>query len=110
MQGQESLDLADHLAAGAIRVKHLVEKAEEGATDRKDSLSAVGTLVGLSQQGRRQDALEEQIQVPEALLAERLHAPAHGREAGAPGKEERSLHMGRIYTAQRLDSPVMLGP
>jgi hypothetical protein len=69
VQCKEGLNLADHFAAGTIGVEHLIEEPKESASEAKDSLATVGPLVGLGQQGGRQEALEEQIQVAEALLA-----------------------------------------
>ena len=69
VQGKESLNLADHLTAGTIRVEHLVEKPKESAPHGKDPLSAVEALVGLGQQSRRQERAKEPVQTQEALLA-----------------------------------------
>jgi hypothetical protein len=61
--------LADHLAAGAVGIEHLVEDTKEGAPDAENAFSAVESLVGLRQQGRREEPAEELVQVKEALLS-----------------------------------------
>jgi hypothetical protein len=84
--------LADHLAAGAVRIENLIEKTIEGAPDAKDPLSAVGAFVGLGQKFRGQQRAQELIQMEQALLAEVSDALAHGAQACAPGKEVRRMH------------------
>ena len=47
VQGEEGLNLANNLAAGAVGLEHLVEEAKESAAHAKDALAAVGPFVGL---------------------------------------------------------------
>jgi hypothetical protein len=92
VQGKKRLDLPDDLTAGAIGVEDLVEEPKESASDAKDSFSAVGSLIGLCQQSRWQEAVKELVQLGEALLAQLEDALAHGSQAGSPEREERSMH------------------
>jgi hypothetical protein len=48
--------------------------------------------------------------VGQGLGAQRLDAPAEGGQARPPGGEERSVHIGRIYTASGLTSMVESPP
>ncbi len=47
VKGEESLDLAHNLAAGALGIEHLIEETKEGAPDAEDAFAAVGALIGL---------------------------------------------------------------
>jgi hypothetical protein len=47
VEGKECLDLPDDLAAGALGVQDLIEKAKEGASQGIDALAAVWALVSL---------------------------------------------------------------
>src|SRR5262245_12508545 len=87
VQSKESLDLADDLPAGALGIKHLIEKTKEGAPQIIDPISAVGALVGLREQSRWQPPSEELIEVKEALLAQTLDTAAQGRQPGAEGRK-----------------------
>jgi hypothetical protein len=49
IEGTEGLDLADDLAAGAVRIEDLVQKAKEGAAQVIDAVPAIGAFVGLGQ-------------------------------------------------------------
>jgi hypothetical protein len=91
-QRKEGLDLADNLAAGAVGIEDLIEKAKEGAAQGIDALTAVGTFLGLGEQVRGQERGEEFFQVQETLLAQGVDPFAQGGEAGAEGWEERSFH------------------
>ena len=61
VQGKKRLDLPDDLAAGAIGIEDLIEEPKEGAPEGEDSLPAVKPLVGLGQQGWRQEAAQELV-------------------------------------------------
>jgi hypothetical protein len=95
--------LAHDLATGAIGIKDLVKKAEEGPADRIDLLAAVRPLVGLRQEPGGQQRAEQAIQVHQALRAEVVDVLAQASEAWAPGREERSGHNKYIYLLN-LDS------
>ncbi len=69
-EGKEGLDLADDLAAGALGIEDLIEKAEESAAEGIDALTAVEAFVGLGEQVRGQERGEELFQVQEILLAQ----------------------------------------
>ena len=76
--------------AGAIGIEHLVKKAKESAAHRKDAIPAVGSLVGLRQEFRRQERAEELFQVGQTLLAKILDALTQGGQARAPGRKKGS--------------------
>src|SRR2546426_821134 len=97
VEGKKCLDLADDLAAGAIRIEHLVEKAKEGAAHRIDPITAVGALVGLGQEPWGQQRTQEQIQVQEALLAQVLDALAQGSQPRPPDGKEWRMHVQYYY-------------
>ena len=100
MERKQSLDLSDHLAAGAGGIERLIKKAPEGAAHREDAISTVGALVGLGQKPGRNQLCEEQFEVKEAFLADALDTAAEGSQSGAPGREEGSIrHRGGISTA-----------
>jgi hypothetical protein len=81
MEGKERLNLANDLAAGALGVEHLIEKAKEGAAHTKDPFAAVGSLLGLGKQTWGQEGSYEAFQVAETLLTELLRAPAERGQA-----------------------------
>jgi hypothetical protein len=83
VEAVQSLNLPDNLAAWAGGFEDLIEEAEEGAAHVIDSLTAVGTFIGLGQELRGQPGSKELFQVGQALLAEAVDAPAQGREARA---------------------------
>ena len=89
VQNKKGLDLPDYLAARAIGLEHLVEKAKESAANGEDTFSAIGSFVGLGQQSRRQEPAENLVQLHEALLAELAETSAQGarrrRQAGKKG-------------------------
>src|SRR2546423_13621532 len=89
---EQSLNLPDNLAAWAGWFEELIEEAEEGAAHVIDSLTAVGTFLGLGQELRGQPGSKELFQVGQALLAEAVDAPAQGREARAELGEEGRVH------------------
>ena len=97
LQGQERPDLANDLAAGAVGIEDLPEKAPEGAAQRIDALAAVVTLLGLGQQPGRQQGSEELFQVEEVLAAQAVDPLAQGGQAGAPSGEKRRVHDKYIY-------------
>jgi len=83
-QGEERLNPPHALAARAIRIGHLVEKAKERAPHRVNLLAAVGAFVPLGQPPGGQERAEELVKVNDALPAEGLDAPAReGRKAFA---------------------------
>jgi hypothetical protein len=94
------LDLPYDLAAGATGVEDLVEEPKESASDAKDSFPAVGSLIGLRQQSRGQEALKEPIQVQEVLLTEWGDPLAQGSQAVTPEWEEGCVHVDSIHTCQ----------
>jgi hypothetical protein len=96
-KAKEGLDLAHDFATGAMGVKDLIEKAEESPAHIVDAVAAVGALVRLGEQVRRQTGREEGFQAKEALLAEALDALAQGAEPGAPGEKEGGFHRPYIY-------------
>jgi len=83
VEGKERLDLADDLAAGAIGIEDLIEKAKEGAPEAIDAVPAVGAFVGLGQQSRGQEGAQESFQMEQALLAQAVDAPAQSSQPGA---------------------------
>jgi hypothetical protein len=96
-QSEKRLNLADHFAASAIRIKHLVKKTEKGPAQRVDLLAAIRSLILLGEQSRRTERAKEKIQMHQALLAEVANALTHRAEAGAPGgKKGRAWH-GQVY-------------
>ncbi len=97
MEGKERLDLADDLAARAIGIEDLIEKAKEGAPQAIDPIAAVGPFVGLGQQPRGQERAEELIKMDEALLAEGWDARAQGGQALTQLRKEGSVHNKYIY-------------
>jgi hypothetical protein len=92
VQGKKGLDLPDDLAAGTIGIEHLVEETKEGAPDAENAFSAVGAFLGLRQQGWRQEAAQELVQVEETLVAQADYPLAHGTEAVSPVGEEGCVH------------------
>jgi hypothetical protein len=83
VEAEQSLNLPDNLSAGAGGFEDLIEEAEEGAAHIIDSLTAVGTFIGLGQELRGQPGSKELFQVSQAMLAEAVDAPAQGCEARA---------------------------
>jgi len=97
MKGEEGLDLADDFATGGVGFERLVEKSKEGAPHAKDALAAVGALVLLGEQARRQERSQQQFQMAETLLAEALNPAAQGGQAGTEGRKKRRRHTKYIY-------------
>jgi hypothetical protein len=89
--------LAHDLATGAVGIKDLVKKAEEGSANRIDLLTAVRARVSLHQEPGGQQRAEQAVQVHKALRAEVVDVLAQASEAWAPGREERSGHDKYIY-------------
>jgi len=83
VQSKERLDLAHDLAAGAIGIEDLIEKAKEGASEAIDPITAVGAFVSLGQQPRGQEGAEESFQMEKAMLAQAVDAPAQSSQARA---------------------------
>jgi len=92
IEGQARLDVADHLAAGAVGIKDLIEEGKDGLTQAEDALAAVGVFVGGGEQARGQDRGQQQFQLAEAVLAEVPKATTEVGEALAKGWKERSVH------------------
>jgi hypothetical protein len=87
-----------------LGIEHLIQEAKERAAHRVKAFAAVGSFVGLGQKSRRQERVQQPIQLHEALLAEVVDAPAEVGEAGAPSGEEGRVHDKYIYLSQRLTS------
>ncbi len=90
--------MADDFAAGGVGLEDLIEEAKEGAAHAKDSLAAVGAIVGLAEQARGQEGSQELLQMTETLLAQALDARAHGGEARPEGGKEGGVHWHSITT------------
>ena len=103
LEGEEGLDLADDFAAGGIGFEHLAQEAKEGAAHAIDALAAIAALVGLGKQARRQERLEQQLQVAKTLLAEVLDPATQGRQARAQGRKEGCVHRA-VYIPPLLTS------
>jgi hypothetical protein len=103
LEGKQGLDLADDFAAGGIGLEHLAEEAKEGAAHAIDALTAVAALVGLGKQARRQERLEQQLQVAKTLLAQVLDPATQGRQAGTEGRKEGRVHRA-VYIPTLLTS------
>jgi chloramphenicol 3-O-phosphotransferase len=108
MEGEERLNLANNLAAGAVGFEYLIEEAKEGAPHAIDALAAVGAFVGLGEQARRQQWVEQLFEVGEALLAEVSDPMPQVGQPGAERGKERCVHRGGIYTAS-IDAPATFG-
>jgi hypothetical protein len=110
LERKERLDLTNHFTTGTIRIKHLVQKAKEGAPDAKNARPAVGPFISLGQKLRRQEWAKQLVELEEALWSELANAPPEGSQARAPGWEERSvLHDKYIYLSS-LDSQLKMKP
>jgi len=92
LEGEEGLDLADHRAARATRMEHLVKETPESAAQGKDPLPAVGPLVGWGQEPAGEVGAEEVFEMVEAVLAHGLESASAGGEAGTPGGEVWCIH------------------
>jgi hypothetical protein len=98
VEGKEGLDLTDDLATGTVGIKDLIKEAKEGATQAIDAVAAVGALIGLREQARREQRAEQQFQMTEALLAPVLNAAAQGGQKRTESWEVRSMHIHSITT------------
>jgi hypothetical protein len=68
--------------------EYLIEEAKEGAPHAIDALAAVGAFIGLGEQARRQQWVEQPFEVGEALLAEVSDLmPQVGQPGAERGKE-----------------------
>ena len=81
VEGKEGLDLTDDLATGAVGIKDLIKEAKESATQAIDAVAAVGAVIGLREQARREQRAEEEFQMTEALLAQLLNALARDQQS-----------------------------
>lgn len=103
VQGQQSLDLADALAARAGWIEGLVKKTPGGAAQGEDTLATVGAFACLRQQIRLDPLVKEPFEPNEALLAHLFDSSSKRRESMSPfGKERCFVHIGRNYTALGL--------
>jgi hypothetical protein len=69
MEGKESLDLADDLAAGGIGLEHLPDPAPEGAGQGKDALAGMISRAVLWKQKVRERRAEALLDLRERSLA-----------------------------------------
>ncbi len=92
VQCKEGLDLANHLAAGAFGVEDLIEKTEEGASHRINTLPAVGACVSLGEHPGGQLRLNQLFQVGQALWSHLLDPLAQSGQPGPEGGKEGGMH------------------
>ena len=110
VEAEEGLDLADDLAAGGLGLEHLPDEALEGQAQAENPVAAVGTLLLGAEQRSGQEVAEMVLELGEGGLADGLGgAAAEGGQAGAPGREIRSVHVRYIYwTCLGLSSTIAL--
>jgi hypothetical protein len=102
LQGEERLNLADHLAAGTTGIEDLVDKAKEGAAHAEDALRGCWRARRWGPASRGQQWTQEQFQVAEALLPEDLDLAAQVGQALAKGGKKR-VCMDKYLYLSRLD-------
>jgi len=66
---KRGLNLAQGLAAGGARVEDLPEKAQESMSKGEGALAAMGSIVSLREEVKRQKGLEEELELREGKAA-----------------------------------------
>ena len=110
MEGKEGLDLTDDLATGTVGIKDLIKEAKEGATQAIDAVAAVGALIGLREQARREQRAEQQFQMTEALLTQLLNAAAQGGPENNGERASKEYAYTQYYYCATLTASLKCSP